>query len=161
MIRILNNPVLKSGSQWVYCDQGKIKKEMKNKQYWKDKWESCTIHLLNSFLLKCLLQCKGERSTKDFWKFHCNVLFSSCSFLCQSSMEITANWEWGSSFVFFCFIFSLCLHDWHTQCFTFRTVTFPPQTAFKSRGAPAREQPCQMCPSASDTSTYTRAWKRS
>ena len=40
------------GSQWVYCDQIKIKKEMKNKQYWKGKWDSCTKNLANGFYLK-------------------------------------------------------------------------------------------------------------
>lgn len=49
VLRSQNNLLLRSGFWLVHCDQGKIKKEMRTKQYWKDKWESCTIHFVKSF----------------------------------------------------------------------------------------------------------------
>lgn len=134
---------------------------MKIKQYWKDKWELCAIHLVNTFFfpLKCLSQGKREscsRRTKDFWKFHCNALFSMCFFFCQSTKKSqqTGNETAALSF-FFVRILYLCLHDWQTWCFTFLTVTFPPQTAFKSHGAPAREQPVR---SAHQLQTHHWTW---
>lgn len=56
---------------------------------------------------------------------------------------------------FFVRILYLCLHDWQTWCFTFLTVTFSPQTAFKSHGAPAREQPVR---SAHQLQTHHWTW---
>lgn len=82
---------------------------MKIKQYWKDKWEPCTVHLVNTFFfLKCLSQGKGEccsRRTKDFWKFHCNALFPTGSFFCQSMKKSQQTGNETAALSFFLFVF--------------------------------------------------------
>lgn len=96
------------------------------------------------FFLKCLSQGKGKscsRRTKDYWKFHCNALFSTGSFFCQNTKKSQQSGHKTAALSFFIRIPYLCLHDWQTWYFTFQTVTFLPQTVFKSHGAPAREQP--------------------
>lgn len=81
-----------------------------------------------------MLQQKDKRLLEI--SLQCSVFYRL--FLLPSTKKSQQTGNETAALPFFVWIFSLCLHDWQTWCFTFQTVTFPPQTVFKSHGGPAR-----------------------
>lgn len=150
------------GSQWVYCDQIKIKKEMKNKQYWKGKWDSCTKKIANCFLPQIFFivqrkrKCQEDETSEKFTSMSCFLHALSTTKASRKSIFIFFSSLFFSSFFHFpfskihYFFFFSSLSSWLPYAVLhFPTVTFPSQMASNSQGGPGREQACQVCPPAS------------
>lgn len=123
-------------SQWVYCDQIKIRKEMKNKRYWKGKWDSRTNNWANYFYLNYFSYCKeGSVRRTRLLK---NPLWYRVFFMLFPLPKQAKNPHLTVSF----FPFSSWLA---VTVLHFPTVTIPSQMASSSQGGSGREQACQAC----------------
>lgn len=114
------------------------------------------------FFLKCLSQRKGEccsRRTKDFWKFHCNALFSTGSFFCQAQKNPS---KLGMRQQLCLFLFGFFLFVSMTDRLGASLSKLSPSLhkLFSNPMEVLQGATCQKCPSASDTSMYSGTWRR-